>query len=254
MVNELGTVTTAVTEGVATVSFFHPRSNSLPGALLRQIAAAIDRVGEDAAVKVVVLKSEGDKAFCAGASFDELCAVKNLEEAKYFFSGFATLILAIRRCPKFVICRVQGKVAGGGVGVAAAADYTLATATASARLSELAIGLGPFIIGPVVERKIGSAAFGEMAIDADWREASWAKARGLYVDIYPSIEELDTAVAAMARRLAGYHGAAMGHLKTVLWEGTAHWPELLPARAAITSELALTDFVQQTVAGLKGGA
>jgi len=252
MALELGTVATTIENGIATISFFHPRSNSPPGALLRQIAAAVDAVGADDGVKVVVLKSEGDKAFCAGASFDELCAVKSLEEAQYFFSGFATLILAMRRCPKFIICRVQGKVAGGGVGVAAAADYTLATTSAAARLSELAIGIGPFIIGPVVERKIGTAAFGEMAVDADWREAAWAHARGLYVDIYESIADLDSAVDAMALKLAGYHGAAMRRLKAVLWEGTEGWPELLPARAAITGELALTEFVQKTVAGLQG--
>ena len=252
MNTELGTVTTSVATGIATITFFHPRSNSLPGALLRKIAAAVDDAGANDDVKVVVLKSEGEKAFCGGASFDELCAVKNLDEAKYFFSGFATLILAMRRCPKFVICRVQGKAAGGGVGVAAAADYTLATTTASARLSELALGIGPFIIGPAVERKIGSAAFGEMAIDADWRDAAWSKAHGLYVEIFDSIAELDTAVDAMATKLAGCHVAAMRRLKTVLWEGTESWAELLPARAAITSELALTEFVQKTVAGLQG--
>lgn len=249
---ELGTVTATVTNGVATICFFHPRSNSLPGALLRKIAAAVDEAGADSSVKVVVLKSDGDKAFCAGASFDELCAVRNLDEARYFFSGFATLILTMRRCPKFVICRVQGKAAGGGVGVAAAADYTVATKDASARLSELAIGIGPFIIGPAVERKIGAAAYGEMAIDAEWRDAAWAKAHGLYVEIYDSTSELDAAVEAMATKLAGYHEAAMRKLKAVLWEGTDHWPELLPARAAITGELALTEFVQTTVAGLQG--
>jgi methylglutaconyl-CoA hydratase len=252
MTTELGTVTSTVSNGVATISFFHPRSNSLPGALLRKIAAAVDEAGDNPSAKVVVLKSDGDKAFCGGASFDELCAVRNLDEAKYFFSGFATLILAMRRCPKFVICRVQGKAAGGGVGVAAAADYTLATKAASARLSELAIGIGPFIIGPAVERKIGAAAFGEMAVDADWRDAGWAKARGLYVETYDTIAELDEAVNVMAERLAGCHEAAMRRLKGVLWEGTEHWPELLPARAAITSELALTEFVQTTVAALQG--
>lgn len=252
MSTELGTVTSTVTNGIGTICFFHPRSNSLPGALLRKIAAAVDEAGANAAVKVIVLKSEGDKAFCGGASFDELCAVKNLDEAKYFFSGFATLILAMRRCPKFVICRVQGKAAGGGVGVAAAADYTLATKSASARLSELALGIGPFIIGPAVERRIGPAAFGEMAIDADWRDAAWAKARGLYVEIFDTTAELDAAVDAMAQKLAGYHEDAMRKLKAVLWEGTDHWPELLPARAGITSELALTDFVQNTVAALQG--
>lgn len=252
MNTELGTVTSTITNNIATVSFFHPRSNSLPGALLRKIAAAIDEAGANDAAKVVVLKSEGEKAFCGGASFDELCAVKNLDEAGYFFSGFATVILAMRRCPKFIICRVQGKAAGGGVGVAAAADYTLATRAASARLSELALGIGPFIIGPAVERKIGPAAFGEMAIDADWRDAAWAKAHGLYAEIYETIPELDAAVEGMAKKLTGCHEAAMRRLKTVLWEGTEHWSELLLARAAITSELALTEFVQKTVAGLQG--
>jgi methylglutaconyl-CoA hydratase len=224
----------------------------LPGALLRRIAGAFDEVGANDDVKVIVLRSEGDKAFCAGASFDELCAVKDMAAAVYFFSGFATLILAMRRCPQFVICRVQGKTAGGGVGVAAAADYTVASVDAAARLSELAIGIGPFIIGPVVERKIGPAAFAEMAIDADWRDAAWAKARGLYVDVHPTIALLDAAVDGLARKLAGCHDIAMRRLKTVLWEGTEHWPELLPARARITSELALTEFVQKTVAGLQG--
>ena len=245
---ENGSVQTAVVDGVGTVTFAHPRGNSLPGALLRTLAGAIDQMAGNSAVRVVVLESAGEKTFCAGASFDELQSVRTLEQSKAFFSGFALVILALRRCPKFVIARVQGKAVGGGVGLIAAADYVLASEAAAVRLSELALGIGPFVIGPAVERKVGPAAFGAMAIDADWRDAVWARAHGLFTQTYPTITALDEAVRQHASRFALYHPAAMQRLKAVLWEGTENWERLLSERYAITAELALTDFVQGTIA------
>lgn len=247
---EQGNVSTSIENGIGTITFGHPRGNSLPGALLRGIAAAVERCGGDDAVRVVVLRSEGEKVFCGGASFDEFQAAKNLDQAKHFFSGFAVLIMAIRHCPKFVIGRVQGKAVGGGVGVVAACDYVLATEAASIRLSELAIGIGPFVIGPAVQRKVGLAAFSELAIDAEWRDAAWARAHGLYARLFPDISALDAGVAEFAAKLAGCHGEAMRRLKAVLWEGTEQWGDLLPKRYTDTSELALTDFVQQKIAAV----
>lgn len=147
--------------GVGSITFFHPRSNSLPGKVLKQLADTITKLGKDETVKVIVLKSKGEKGFCAGASFDELISIKDRSTGKQFFSGFANVINACRKCPKFVVGRVQGKAVGGGVGLASAVDYCFATTAASVKLSELAVGIGPFVVGPAVERKIGVSAMSQ---------------------------------------------------------------------------------------------
>ena len=251
--SENGTATTATDHGIATVTFFHPQSNSLPGTLLRKLASEIEAAGKNPEAKVIILKSEGDKAFCAGASFDELMSIQNLEEGKNFFSGFATVINAMRNAPKFVITRVQGKAVGGGVGLASAADYTLATEAASVKLSELAVGIGPFVVGPAVERKIGSAAFSQLSMDAaEWRTAKWAKEKGLYAEIFSSAPELDQAVNLLAGKLASSNPEAMSELKKVFWKGTEHWDQLLTERAEISGRLVLSEFTRNAIAKFKG--
>ena len=224
--------------GVATVEFGTPAHNSLPGEQLAQLAAAFDAVGADDAVRVVVLRSHGDRTFCAGASFDELRAVTDEASGLAFFSGFARVINAMRRCPKFVIGRAQGKAVGGGVGLLSACDLAYATRFAAVKLSELAIGIGPFVIGPAVERRTGKAAFSDMALRADeWFGAAYAKTHGLYTEVFDDADALDAAVLAKAETLAGYHVEAMAELKRVLWAGTEHWDELLRERAAVSGRL-----------------
>ena len=245
---ESGTVTTDIVAGVATVCFAHPKSNSLPGTLLAQLANAIQTLGRDPDAKVIVLRSEGSGAFCAGASFAELQAVSDEQSGTKFFMGFATLILAMIRCPKFILTRVQGKAVGGGVGVVAASDYVIATAAASVRLSELAVGIGPFVIGPVVERKTGAAAFSALAVDADWRDARWAERHGLYASVYDTIGVVDDAVGQLAQRLAQSNPEAMAQLKANFWIGTEGWGELLASRAACSGRLVLSDFTRQALA------
>ncbi len=249
--SENGHVNIEVADGVGTVSFFHPKKNSLPGSLLKAIASTIDEAGANNDVKVVVLQSEGEGPFCAGASFDELLAIDNFDTGKEFFMGFARLILAMRRCPKFIIARIQGKTVGGGVGVAAAADYALATKRSAVRLSELAIGIGPFVVGPAVERKVGTGAFTAFATDADWRDAEWACTHGLYAAIYDDREQLDAAVAARAKQLAGYSPEAMRRLKAVCWHGTDHWETLLEERAEESGRLILSDFAVRAIEAFK---
>ena len=238
--------------GIATLTFFHPASNSLPASLLAELAHHIDEAGKDDVVKVIVLKSEGDRAFCAGASFDELMAIETPEEGLSFFKGFALVINAIRTCPKFVVGRVQGKAVGGGVGLAAAVDHCLATKHASVKLSELAVGIGPLVVGPAVERKIGASGMGTLAIDATgWKTATWAAEQGLYAEVFDDAEALDAAVEALARQLAQSNPEAMAHLKRVLWEGTEHWDQLLSERAAISGKLVLSDFTRKAIAAFK---
>ncbi len=245
-----GTVTSRLDGGIATVSFSHPKGNSLPGALLAMLAEQVTAAGNDARARVIVLRSEGEGAFCAGASFQELQAITTAQQGTAFFMGFARLILAMVRCPKFVIARVQGKAVGGGVGVIAASDYALAHAGAAVKLSELAVGIGPFVVGPVIERKIGPAAFGALAVHATgWRDAGWARDRGLFADTHDSVEALDTAVDSLARELAGSSPEAMARLKRVLWQGTDHWEALLPERAAMSGALVLTDFARKAITG-----
>lgn len=242
-----GTVTIAVADGIATVKFFHPKRNSLPAVLLQQLADAIDLAAENRDARVIILCSEGTGTFCAGASFDELRSLRSAEEGKEFFSGFARVILAMRRCPKIVIGRIQGKAVGGGVGLVAATDYSFALPSASIRLSELAVGLGPFVIGPVVERKVGRAAFAALALDADWRDAEWAERHGLYTRVMDTEAAMDSVLPAFAHRLTTVNPDALTQLKRVLWEGTNHWETLLFDRAAISGRLAMSEFTARAV-------
>lgn len=235
-------------DGIATITFFHPQSNSLPGTLLFKLAEEITKAGNDNNARVIVLKSDGDSTFCAGASFDELISIKDFETGKKFFSGFAMVINAIRKAPKFVIARVQGKAVGGGVGIACAADYTLAIDVAVVKLSELAVGIGPFVVGPAVERKIGTSAFTSLSINAtEWHHAEWAKTKGLYVEIYKTIEELDAAVATLAENLAKSNPEAMEMLKKVFWKGTENWDTLLIERAEMSGKLVLSEFTVNAI-------
>ncbi|MDQ3192268.1 MAG: enoyl-CoA hydratase/isomerase family protein [Bacteroidota bacterium] len=243
-----GKVDVKLENGIGTVTFFHPQSNSLPGVLLKAIAHEIKALGNNIDTKVIILKSEGEKAFCAGASFDELIAIDSLSKGKEFFSGFAGVINAMRKVPQFVIARVQGKAVGGGVGLASAADYTLATEAAFIKLSELAVGIGPFVVGPAVERKIGSSAFKSLAINAtEWQSASWGKEKGLYAEVYSDIEQLDKAIEQLAQKLAKSNPEAMSMLKKVFWEGTENWDTLLIERAEMSGKLVLSDFTVDAI-------
>lgn len=245
---EQGKVDQSIANGIATVTFFHPLSNSLPGKLLNELAKTITDLGKNDSVRVVVLKSAGERAFCAGASFDELIDINDLETGKIFFSGFANVINACRTCPKLIIGRVQGKAVGGGVGVASAVDYCVATKFASVKLSELAVGIGPFVVGPAVERKIGISAMSQLAIDAtEWQSAQWAKEKGLYTEVYDTIEEMDKAVNELVNKLNNSNPEAMRLLKQIFWKGTEDWSDLLKQRAAMSGELVLSEFSKNAI-------
>ena len=238
--------------GIGTIEFFHPQSNSLPGHILAELASTITKAGKDDNIKVIILKSAGERAFCAGASFDELIAIDNEATGKQFFSGFANVINAARKCPKFIIGRVQGKAVGGGVGMASATDYCFATKFASAKLSELAIGIGPFVVGPAVERKIGTSAFSAMTINATkWFDAEWAREKGLYTEIFDSLEEMDIEIEKLATTLSNSNPEAMEGLKKVMWQGTDHWDTLLMERALSSGTLVLSDFTRNAIAKFK---
>jgi methylglutaconyl-CoA hydratase len=229
--------------GIVTIEFHHPQSNSLPGALLENLAQTIHSESIHEGTKVIVLRSAGDKVFCSGASFDELAAIKTEAEGLKFFSGFANVINAMRKAPQFIIARIQGKCVGGGVGLAAAADYAIAVEGADVKLSELAVGIGPFVVGPAVERKIGLAAFSHLTIDASiWRSAEWAKRKGLFAELHNDVAAMDDSIDRLATTLSHYHPAAMTEAKHIFWKGTEHWDELLRQRAAISGKLILSDY------------
>lgn len=244
---ESGKVQSTVADGIATVTFSHPKGNSLPGEILKSLAESVTEAGKNPDARVIVLRSLGDGAFCAGASFSELQGITNEAQGLEFFSGFANLILAMIRAPKFIVTRVQGKTVGGGVGIVAASDYAIASRTASVRLSELAVGIGPFVVGPVIEKKIGLAAFSALAVDADWRNAEWAERHGLFASLADDADQLDVDVAARARILAASNPEAMARLKQVIWAGTESWDELLKSRAAVSGSLVLSDFAKKAV-------
>ena len=247
-----GSLYTKIDGKVATVEFGHPASNSFVAEMLDRLTAELNKLSENEDITVIILKSEGDRAFCAGASFDELMAVSNLEEGTIFFSGFANVINAMRSCQKVIIGRVQGKTVGGGVGLAAACDYVFASVEASVRLSELTIGIAPLVIGPAVERKIGKAAISELSLSpTEWKNAYWAKEKGLFARVYDSISELDKEVEFFAQKLSKYNPQGLKEWKKVLWEGIGHWDTLLVERAAITGALVLSEFTKNALSKFK---
>ncbi|MFD2696533.1 enoyl-CoA hydratase/isomerase family protein [Mesonia sediminis] len=239
-------VKTNIQDQVATIEFFHPAHNSLPGDILSQLASSITQAGENDEVLVIVIKSGGDRTFCAGASFTELISIADENEGEKFFMGFANVINAMRKCPKFIIGRVQGKTVGGGVGLAAAMDYCMATKYAAIKLSELNIGIGPFVVGPAVERKLGLSGMSQIAIDANsFYSPEWAKQKGLFTQVFDSTEELDEAVMAFAKNLCNYNPEAVKEMKQMFWRGTEDWDQLLNERAKISGRLVLSDFTKQ---------
>ncbi len=231
--------------GLATIEFFHPKHNSLPSEILSKLANTIKEAGEDDEVKLIVLKSGGDRTFCSGASFTELVSINDLETGKQFFSGFANVINACRKCPKLIIGRVQGKAVGGGVGVASAVDYCLATKHASVKLSELNVGIGPFVVGPAVERKVGVSAMSQMTINADhFYTAEWAKEKGLYAEVFEDVEALDKGVEDIVEYLLSKNPEAQRMLKGVFWEGCEDWDTLLTKRAEMSGKLVLSKYTK----------
>lgn len=249
---ENGSLYTNIANGIATVEFGHLASNSFPGELLERLEKEFEKLSENEEVKLIVLRSEGEKAFCAGASFDELLAVENMQQGKIFFSGFANVINVMRTCKKLVVGRIHGKTVGGGVGLAAACDYCFATEHASIKLSELSIGIGPFVIAPAVERKMGVAALAELTLAAhEWKNAYWAKEKGLYARVFEDADEMDKELDLFTQKLAGYNPAALYEMKKALWEGTENWGSLLQERAAISGELVLSEFTKSALSKFK---
>ncbi len=249
---ESGNITLTIEYQIATLSFYHPASNALPSNLLKQLADAIVQLDRNSAVNVIILKSENNDTFCAGASFDELIAINNEKDGLAFFSGFAQVINAMRKSSKLIIGRAQGKAVGGGVGLLAATDYCFATTQAAIKLSEFTIGIGPFVIAPAIERKMGIATLSELAINAtQWHNAYWAKEKGLFARVFDSIDEMDKEIDILSLKLANYNPAALKQMKNVLWKGTEHWDNLLLERAAISGKLVLSDFTKEALKKFK---
>jgi len=247
-----GFVKTEREHGIVTIEFYHPQSNSLPGKILHTLAKDIHAEGLNTATKVIILKSAGEKVFCSGASFDELAAITNEADGLQFFSGFAQVINAMRKVPQLIIARVHGKCIGGGVGLAAAADYAIACEGAEIKLSELAVGIGPFVVGPAVERKLGLSAFSQLAIDAgNFRPADWARRKGLFAELHETVEGVDESIVRLSNTLAKSSPEAIKELKSIFWEGTEHWDELLLQRAAISGKLILSDYSKNFIANFK---
>lgn len=245
---ENGSLFTKIDSKVAIVEFGHPAGNSFVAELLHRLTDELHKLSKNEDISVIVLKSEGDRAFCGGASFDELMAVSTLEEGKTFFCGFANVINAMRRCKKVIVGRVQGKAVGGGVGLAAACDYVFASVDASIKLSELTIGIAPLVIAPALERKIGKAAISELSLSpTEWKNAYWAKEKGLFSKVFESVKELDDELEFFTRKLASYNPEALFEMKKILWEGTSHWDVLLTDRAAISGKLVLSEFTKKAL-------
>jgi methylglutaconyl-CoA hydratase len=246
-----GAVSVATSDGITTIRFSHPKGNSLPGALLRHLAGTIRAVGQQPETRVIVLRSDDGGPFCAGASFDELVSIATPEEGEVFFSGFAAVILAMIRAPQFVIVRVHGRTAGGGIGIAAAGDYTVATRKAAVKLSELAVGIGPFVVGPVIARRVGMGPFMAMSVDADWRDATWCEHHGLFARVYDDSTAMDAGIETLARTLAASNPDAMQRMKAVAWQGTEDWDALLAERARMSGTLVLSAFTRDAIAAFK---
>jgi len=249
--NTNGSLETSFQHTIATVQFGHPASNSFPRKLLDALTAEINELSRNEEVSVIILKSEGNRVFCSGASFDELLQVQNEEQGTEFFSGFAHLLNAMRNCNKLIIGRVQGKAVGGGVGIISACDYVFATPESDVKLSELAIGIGPFVIEPAVSRKIGKTAMTEMTLAAhEWKSANWAFQKGLF-SVLSTAESLDSDVENFAQKLSSYNPEALQEMKKIIWEGTEQWESILIERAKITGKLVLSDFSRNALLQFK---
>jgi methylglutaconyl-CoA hydratase len=249
---EHGSLYTHIENKIATIEFSHPLSNSFPSDLLHRLTKELNKISENKEVSIIILKSEGEKTFCAGASFDELLQIDDLQKGEKFFSGFANVINAMRKCNQLIIGRIQGKAVGGGVGLAAACDYAFATEAASIKLSELTIGIGPFVIAPAVERKMGTAALAELTIAGhEWQNAYWAKEHGLYAKVYETIAEMDKEIDVLAQKLASYNPEALADMKKILWENASNWESLLYERAAISGKLVLSEFTKNALSQFK---
>lgn len=247
---QLGHVNSRTENHIKTIEFFHPSHNSLPGNLLKQLSDEILSTSDNDDVFAIVLRSAGDRTFCAGASFDELSSIQDITQGKQFFMGFANVINAVRKVKQPVLCRVQGKAVGGGVGIAAACDYSMATKYGSIRLSELAVGIGPFVIGPAVERKVGLAAFSHLSLSpTEWQTAKWAQSKGMYTDVFESVEQLDAYITHFTEKLVQMNPEAIFKLKKVFWNGTDDWDNLLAERAAMSGKLVLSDFAKKAING-----
>ncbi len=254
MITEIkeGYVKTETEHGICTIEFHHPQSNSLPGTLLENLAQTIHSEGVNSTNRVIILRSTGEKIFCSGASFDELAAISTEKEGLQFFTGFSKVINAMRKAPRFIIARIHGKCIGGGVGIAAAADYAIAVEGAEVKLSELAVGIGPFVVGPAVERKLGLSAFSQLAIDATmWRTADWARRKGLYAELHADVTGMDDSIERLSTALAHTNPEAMKEAKKIFWKGTEHWDELLAERAAISGRLILSDYSKSFIEKFK---
>jgi methylglutaconyl-CoA hydratase len=248
----MGKIETIISGKIATLLFFHPSSNSFPSTLLQQLTDEITVLGNNKSISLIVLKSSGTGPFCAGASFDELLSISSFEEGIQFFSGFANVINAMRKCRKLIIGRIHGKAVGGGVGLAAACDYSFATLKSEIKLSEIAIGIGPFVIEPAVTRKIGKTAMSEMTLNPTaWKTSKWAHEKGLYSELFETIEELDLRLEEYTKELSAYNEEALIEMKKVLWDDTSHWENLLYERAAISGKLVLSDFTKKALEKLK---
>lgn len=252
MTAQTGSVTTQIDRGICTITFEHPAHNSLPGYLLAELAQAITDAGQNETAEIIILQSGGDRTFCAGASFDELIQIDNETTGKKFFMGFANVINACRTCPKLIIGRVQGKAVGGGVGLASAVDICYGTKYSAIKLSELAVGIGPFVVGPAVQRKMGLSAFSQLTIDArTWQNAYWARDKGLYAEVFDNAKAMDEAIDKLCQDLLDSNPAARAALKEVFWEGTDHWGELLESRAETSGKLILSPFSKSAIAKFK---
>ena len=237
---------------VARIQFAHEKQNAFPATHLKALQLAFEKVSSDDDVHVIVLQSDPSKAFCAGASIDDLLNVKTAKEGKAFFMGFANVLNAMRRCPQPIIGRIHGKAVGGGVGLIAACDYALATTHTQIKLSEIAIGIGPFVIAPALLRKIGTAAMSELSLTAHaWKSADWAHSKGLLSELHSDFEALEEAVVKHANRLAAYTPQAVTELKKALWKGTEDWDNLLEHNAAISGRHVFSEQTQKTLNELK---
>ena len=249
---EPGNLYTHIENGIATIEFFHPAGNSLPSELLNRIATAFNVFSDDDNVKVIILKSEKERTFCAGASLEELLAINNPTDGVAFFAGFGKVVNAMRKCKKPIIGRIQGKAVGGGVGIIAACDYAMATEQASVKLSEISIGIGPFVVEPAIRRKIGVGAVGELALNPTmWQNAYWAKDKGLYARVFDTVKDLDREIQILSEQLASYSHEAVQHLKRVLWEGTEDWDKLINERAQICGHLVLSETTKKALEKFK---
>ncbi len=192
--------------------------NILSTPVLNDLVSAFGQLRDQPAVRVLVLRGSGDKAFVAGADIKEMRAL-DTDSARAFIDRLRQACEAARSFPVPVIARIPGWALGGGLELAAACDLRIASNRAQFGMPEVKVGIPSIIHAALLPRLLGTARASWLLLTGDNVDAAQALAWGLVDQVVP-LERLDDEVGRLAQQLAGYGPQALRQQKRLLraWE------------------------------------